>query len=132
MTLGVNSQVSGPCTYELLYESAVGCIVDTVSGCAAQFGNRTAGGRFINQQSPLEQKFAAEVLKSSAGMKRGDANEMVKALIPKYEGILKNPPKGKSFLECFNLNTLKPTKEWQEIYNNVWKELEDLGLPKLY
>ncbi len=132
IALGVNSQVSGPCTPELLYETAVGCIVDTVSGCAAQFGNRSAGGRFIDQNSPLEQKFGAEVLKSSAGVKRSDANEMVKALIPKYENKLKFPPKGKSFTECTDLKTLKPTKEWQDIFDRVWKELEDLGLPSLY
>ncbi len=130
MALGMNSQVSGPCTHELLYETTVGCIVDAVSGCAAQFGNRSTGSRYIDYQSPLEQKFGAEVLKASAGMKRSDANEIVKALIPKYEDKLRRPPKGKSFIECFDLRTLKPTKEWQEIYDKTWEEIEDLGLPK--
>jgi len=106
----------------------VGSIDDTVSGCAWQAGNRSAGGRFINHTSPLEQKFGAEVLKASAGMKRSDANEIVKALIPKYEEKLEHPPKGKSFTECFDLKTLKPTEEWLETYKAVWKELEDLGL----
>ncbi len=131
MALGESSQVCGPCTHELLYETAVGSIVDAVSGCAAQFGNRSTGGK-PNQQSPLEQKFGAEVLKASAGIKRTDANEIVKALIPKYEEKLRNPPKWKSFTECFDLRTLKPTKEWKDTYDRVWKELEDLGLPRLY
>ncbi len=125
---GLVSQVSGPCTHEILHEMAVGSIYDAVSGCAWQQGNRSTGGRYMNYTSPLEQKFAAEVLKASAGMKRSDANEIVKAFIPKYEDKLENPPKGKSFTECFDLNTLKPTKEWLDIYSKVWKELEDLGL----
>jgi methylamine--corrinoid protein Co-methyltransferase len=129
---GITSQVSGPCTHEILYEMAVGSLDDAASGCAWQAGNRSAGGRYLNHTTPLEQKFAAEVLKSSAGMKRVDANEIVKVLIPKYEEMLKNPPKGRSFTECYDIKTLTPTREWQEIYDRVWKELEDLDLPRLY
>lgn len=125
---GITSQVSGPCTKEILYEMAVGSIDDAVSGCAWQSGNRSAGGRYLNHTSPLEQKFAAEILKASAGMKRTDANEIVKEIIPKYEKILGNPPIGKSFTECTNIKTLQPTREWLDIYEGVWKELEDFGL----
>jgi len=128
---GITSQLSGPCTFEILYEMAVGSIEQTVSGCASNIGNRSAGARYTSHMSPLEQKFGAEVGKASAGLKRDHANEIVKALIPKYEGKLQNPPKGKSFTECFDLKTLQPTKEWRDIYDRVWKELEDLGLPHL-
>ncbi len=131
VTSGVPSQVSGPCTYEILYEMAVGSIVEAVSGCALQAGNRSAGGKYINHVSPLEQKFAAEVFKASAPMKRNDANDIVNALIPKYEEKLRHPPKGKSFTECTDVKTLQPTKEWLAIYEKVLKELEDLGLPRL-
>jgi methylamine--corrinoid protein Co-methyltransferase len=95
-------------------------------------GNRPAAGRYANHFTSLEQKFAAEVLKSSSGLKREHANEIVKEFIPRYEGRLQQPDKGKSFTECFDLKTLKPTKEWQEIYDRVWNELEDLELPRLY
>ena len=126
---GITSQVSGPCTYEVLYELAVGAIEQTVSGCAANMGNRSAGGKHLNHTSPLEQKFGAEVVKACAGMKRSDANEIVKTLIPKYEGRLRNPSIGKTFMECFDIKTLKPTEEWMQIYNEVRKELTDLGVP---
>jgi len=125
---GITSQVSGPCTYEVLYEEAAGSINDAVSGCAWQAGNRPAAGRYANCVTPLEQKFAAEVLKSCACMKRSDANEIVKVLVPKYENTLRHPPKGKDFTQCMNLKTLKPTQEWRKIYETIWEELEDLGV----
>jgi len=131
MSMGVNSEVSGPCTDMLLYETAAFAITDIVSGAAAGFGTRPTGCRYPNYGSGLENKFCAEVCKSAAGLKRSDANEIVKALLPKYEEKLRYPPKGKSFTECFDLKTLKPTKEWLGVYEKVWKELEDLGLPRL-
>lgn len=131
MNLGITSQVSGPCTEMLLYETTTITIADSVSGVAIEIGTRPAACRYKNYGSGLENKFFAEVLKSSAkNLKLTDANEIVKAILPKYEDKLKNPPKGKSFTECTDLRTLQPTHEWLEIYEKVWKELEDLGLPR--
>lgn len=131
MNLGITSQVSGPCTEMLLYETATISIAESVSGIAIEIGTRPAACRYKNYGSALENKFFAEVLKSSAkNLKLGDANDIVKKLLPKYEGKLKNPPKGKSLSECINLKTLQPSSEWLEIYEKVWSELEDLGLPR--
>ncbi len=132
LTHGFTSQVFGPCTYELLYETAVTVITDVTSGVAGEFGTRPTACKYPNYASGLENKFAAEVMKSSAGLNRVNANEIVKVLLPKYVDRLQRPEKGKSFTECCDIKTLKPTKEWQEIYDRVWKELEDLGLPRLY
>jgi methylamine--corrinoid protein Co-methyltransferase len=115
----------------LLYETTTIAIADSVSGVAIEIGTRPTGCRYKNYASGLENKFFAEVLKSSAKhLKLSDANEIVKAILPKYEDKLKNPPKGKSFPECTDLKTLQPAREWLEIYERVWKELEDLGLPR--
>ena len=65
-------------------------------------------------------------------MKRSDVNEIVKKIIPKYEDKLRNPPKGKSFTECYDIKTLKPTQEWLDIYLKVKKEAIDLGIPLDY
>jgi methylamine--corrinoid protein Co-methyltransferase len=126
---GITSQVSGPCTEEILYEMAVGAIEQAVSGCAANIGNRSAGGKHKDHVSPLEQKFGAEVVKACAGMKRSDANEAVKALLPKYESKLRNPPLGNTFPECYDVKTLKPKDDWLSIYKKVKRELVDLGVP---
>lgn len=132
MTRGFISQLFGPCTPELLYETAVVAITDVVSGVSYEVGTRPTGCKYPNYASGLENKFAAEVSKSSAGVKRKDANEIVKALLPKYEDRLQRPDIGKSFIECFDLRTLKPTEEWRGIYDRVWEELADLGFKKLY
>lgn len=127
---GVTSQVSGPCTDMLLYETTTISIAETVSGNAHEMGTRPTGCKYPDYGTGLENKFYGEVCKASAGVKRTNANEIIKPFLPKYEEKLKYPPKGKSFTECFDLKTLTPTKEWQDIYDKVWKELEDLGLPK--
>ena len=129
LTESIINQTAGPCTDMLLYESAVGLMDVSVSSASMSVGPRSAHGAYTNYISPLECKFCAEVFKACAGMKRGDANEIAKAIIPKYEDKLMNPPKGKNFTECFDLKTLKPTKEWQEIYDRVKHEIKDFGIP---
>jgi len=131
MNAGLTSQVAGPVTDMLLYETAVIAIADAVSGAAIEVGTRPTGCRYKNYGSALENRFFAEVLKSSArNLKLADANEIVKAILPKYESKLSDPPIGRPFPENTDLRTLRPAPEWMEIYERVWRELEDLGLPR--
>jgi methylamine--corrinoid protein Co-methyltransferase len=123
------NQVAGPCTEMLLYESAVAMMNLAVSGTSLSIGPRSAGGKYTDYLSPLECKFCGQVLKRCAEMKRSEANEIANVLIPKYEDRLRNPPKGKSFTECYDLHTLRPTQEWLDIYLRVKEELIELGMP---
>jgi methylamine--corrinoid protein Co-methyltransferase len=125
-------QVSGPCTDMLLYESAVAMTNFSASGTYESSGPFPRGARHKDYITPVECKFNAEVLKAFAGMKRSEANDLAKVLIPKYEGRLKNPPEGKSVNECYDLKSRKPSKEWRDIYLGVKKELIDLGVPLEY
>lgn len=125
-------QVSGPGTDMLLYEGAVTMMQLSASGAAGGFGSRSSGSKYPEHLTPLECKFCAEILKDSAGMTRKEVNEIVKVLIPKYEDMLKSPPKGKSFTELYDLKTLKPKDEWNDIYLRVKRELIDLGVPVRY
>ena len=129
--VGMINPVAGPCTDMILYEGAVGAINCAVSGLSVAIGVRSGGGKYRDHVSGLESKFTAEVCKSACGLSRADGNEIVKKLIPKYEGRLMNPPKGKLFTECFDLKTLQPNKEWHDIYENAWEELEGMGLSNL-
>jgi len=126
---GVLSTIAGPCTDMLLYESAAIGLSVVVSGRSLLWGVRSAGGAHKNFGTGLENKFAAEVAKAAAGMKRSDANEFVKRIMPKYESKLANAPLGKSFLECYDPVKLKPSREWNEIYSSVRKEITDWGIP---
>ncbi|MFC1955152.1 monomethylamine:corrinoid methyltransferase [Chloroflexota bacterium] len=123
------SQVGGPGTDHLLYEDAVIYLMYSVSGGSGSFTTRSTGVKYPEYLTPLECKFSCEMLHKSAGMTREKANEIVKVLIPKYENNLRTPPKGKSFRELYNLDTLKPNKEYLDLYLKIKKELIDLGVP---
>lgn len=125
----VLNQVAGPATEMLLYESAVGMMNLAVSGVSSCTGTRSAGGKYTNYLTPLEIKFAGEVFKKTAGMSREQANDIANKLLPSYEGQLGNPPKGKSFLECYNQDTLQPSDEWLKIYETVKDKVIKAGIP---
>ncbi len=120
---------AGPGTEMMFLEAAATAIGGMVyGGGAIQHGVRKAVLVKPNQGSGLEPKFQGEVAKATAGLKRKDANEIVKALLTKYEDKIFKAPQGKSFEELYDLKTLQPRKDYLEIYNGVKKDLEDLGL----
>ena len=49
----------------------------------------------------------------NSDMKRSDVNEVVKEILPKYEKKFDNPPLGKSFSECYDVKSARPTREYQ-------------------
>lgn len=125
----VLNQTAGPATKMLLYESAVGMMNLAVSGATSCTGTRTAGGKYTNYLTPLEIKFAGEVFKGCAGMTRAKANDIANQLLPLYESQLGQAPKGKSFAECYDVETLTPSDEWQRIYDEVKDEVIKQGIP---
>jgi methylamine--corrinoid protein Co-methyltransferase len=80
--------------------------------------------------SALENRFHAELGHAATGIKRGDANELVKQIVRKYEkDVTKDGgPWGYTFNEMYDLDTLKPRKEFVQLYEKMKNELEDLGL----
>jgi len=128
IVVGQDNPVSGPCTDVILYEGAVAAINETVGGSSGVVGIRPTTG-ILNNTTGLEGKWLGEVVRATTSLNRDDTNDIVKEIIPKYEEKLKSPPKGKPFQECFNMKTLKPSKEWIGIYRRVRNELIDIGLP---
>lgn len=120
---------AGPCTEMLLYEGAAACMGFTVSGWESYIGPLASVGGKENYTTGLEFRLACEVAYASAGMKRKDANDIVRVLLAKYEDRIRKPPPGKSFSECYDVNTVKPTEEWLNIYDKINKVLLDLGIP---
>ncbi len=119
---------AGPCTDMALYEMSAKAIGDVVSGRSWTSGAGTCGGAKRDYLSPLEPLIITELNQAVAGMKRADANEIVKKLLLKYEQKIPNPPIGKSFTECYDIKTLEPSKECVEVYARVKSELDDLGI----
>ena len=129
---GQISPIAGPCTKMLLYETACHSINEAVSGTSIIVGVRSGMGRYPDHWTCLEDKLSAEIIKSSGGMKLDQANEIVKNILPKYEGEFKNPPKGKIATDCYDFKSFKPSKEWLEMYDQVRKELTDLGMALIF
>jgi methylamine--corrinoid protein Co-methyltransferase len=121
---------SGPCTIMSLYEIATLALARTAVGCHLSAGCGGRQGIHENHCSGMEGRWAAEVGIAAAGMKLEDANELVKALVSKYEDRIKarNPPPGKPFSEIYDTEKLVPSKEYTDLYQKTKKELEDLGL----
>ena len=121
---------AGPCTEMYLQEIAAANIALTPCGAHPVHGGGRSGTYTDYFGGPLDTIFIRDVAYAATKMKREEANQAVKKLLPKYEDIIKakNPPIGKKFQECNDLKTLKPTKEYLDIYQKVRKDLEGLGL----
>jgi methylamine---corrinoid protein Co-methyltransferase len=126
----VLNQTAGPATEMLLYESAVGMMTLGVSGATSCTGTRSAGGRYTNYLTPLEIRFAGEVFKQTNSLSLAEANDIVNKLLPKYEAEFgAAAPKGQSFRECYDAKTLKPSAEWQKMYDDVKDVCIGAGMP---
>ncbi len=121
---------SGGLTRELLYEVAASALIVGVSGghlegCGAADGNKPHG-------TGLEVRLMGEVSRAAArmGLSRKSANQVVQALLDKYEPALSAPGgnPGRPFDCCYDLASLRPTPEWQAMYDQVKAELKSMGL----
>lgn len=122
------NQTAGPATLEILWNCAAGLICAGASGMTYTVGPRSAGGRFKNYLTPLETWFCGQAFHASAGISLEQANEIVLYLLSKYEDRLKEMPKGRSFPECYDINTLEPSPEWRKMYDEVCQDLDRRGL----
>jgi methylamine--corrinoid protein Co-methyltransferase len=126
--------VAGPCTEMVMYEAGLHGMVSAVSGASVLWEIATAQNKHFERTTPMEARMGCETGLSAvkSKLKRSDVNEIVKEIIPKYEGNFENAPMGKTFEECYDLETLEPSKEYQEIYGKVKAEFRDLGIDYIY
>lgn len=121
-------QMAGPCTKEFLYSSAAGIITSNTSGLSIIVGLYPAGGSRKNYITPLGSWFGGEVIRATGGLSLERANELVLGLLEKYEHCLGHEPIGKNIYECFDVDTMTPSPEWQNMYLEVKEELTDQGI----
>ena len=122
---------SGPMTEMNFYETAAHVITAIVSGGSTEAGS-AAKNVLIDHITPMGPLWASEVAHAVIGMKRTEANEIVNRLLSKYESNLDNPPQGKKYQECYNVETSEPTLEHMELYRRVKKEVSGYGLKFKY
>lgn len=126
---GIANQVSGPGTENLLREIAAGVSVLAASGSSLTTGPRSAGGRLTDFVTPLECRFVAEVSHAASAMTLDNVNDVAKALLPHYEDSIKEPDLGIPFQKAYDMDTMQPTAEWEEMYRKVKAECIELGIP---
>ena len=121
---------SGAGTKELLYEVAANAIAITVSGGHLE-GVGSADGAIPNC-SGLEARLMGEVghAVTHQGLDLQEAENMIQQLLNRYENIFSMPGgnPGKRFDQVYNQKTLHPEAEWENIYFDVKKELNQIGL----
>ncbi len=120
---------SGPCTEMITCELAAHSVAATVSGwhlnpCAV------ARNRHPNHCSGMEPRIHAEVGRTAArgGLTRKDASKIVLRLLDLYEKNIKDAPIGKTFSECYDVTTVRPTDEYLSLWEETKKKLVPLGL----
>lgn len=117
---------SGPCTHMALYEAAAYAIAGTVSGLNLM-AVEVAKNKYLDHCSGMEARMAAEAGHAASGMKREDANELIKEILKRYQDRIKDAPIGKSFRECYDLKTITPSSVYNSIYNTVIMDLKNLA-----
>lgn len=124
---------SGACTRELLYETAANAIVITVSGghlegCGSADGNAPNG-------TGLEARLMGEVGHAVArqGVSLQEANALVLTLLEKYEHVFEMPNgnPGARIDQAYELQTMRPVPQWEQMYKEVKTELREMGLMTL-
>lgn len=124
---------SGALTRELLYETAANAIVIAVTGGHLE-GVGSADGNAPNSTG-LEARFMGEVGHAATKQRLSlqEANALVLQLLDKYEHVFDdqagNP--GVRFDQAYDLQTLTPLPEWQQMYDEVKGDVRDMGLAAL-
>jgi methylamine--corrinoid protein Co-methyltransferase len=119
---------AGTATPQLYDETAARILTDVVSGANVETVH-PARGIALDNYSPLEMRFACEVAHAAAGVRRQDANEMVRELLARYEGRLEDAPAGRRFQDCYDLDTLEPDAEHADVCAAAREHMRKLGLP---
>jgi len=127
-TLTLAYAAGGPMTESFYYESAAFIAASIASGVSTQTPH-PAKAVLPDYVTPMEMEVNTEVALACAGMTRKEANLTVKALLEKYEDNLETAPSGKSYTECFDLATAKPTDEYMDFVDGIKQNLANVSIP---
>ena len=126
--LSLGYMAGGPMTESYFYEATAYLITAISSGSSAQTPIPAKAVK-LDHQTPLEMQFSAEVIAAAPRLDRKAANEIVKAILPKYEENLPSASQGESYQECFDVATGFPKEPYLELYTKMKQEMTNLGVP---
>lgn len=120
--------LAGPCTDMCLMEIAAQAMLDTASGRELVSGCASAKGVADDFTTGMEARMLGSVVCATAGKAISEVNEMIEMLVREYERRFTSAPQGKRFQECYDVRSIRPTREYLGVYSHVWDRLEALGL----
>lgn len=120
--------LSGPCTEMCLLETAAQALVDTASGRELLSGVASSKGTVQDKTTPMEARIMGEASMAACGMSVPEINSIVDNIVSRYEKNYLNPPSGKKFQECYDVDNLVPSSEYLEVYENTLRILSECGI----
>lgn len=120
--------LAGPCTEMCLLETAAQALVDTASGRELLSGVASAKGTIQDMVSPMESRIMGEASMAACGMEVSDINRIVDRILKCYEKRYPDPPRGKKFQDCYDVDNLVPTEEYLEVYDSALNTLSECGI----
>jgi methylamine--corrinoid protein Co-methyltransferase len=120
---------AGPCTEMVVQEIAAVVLAATVSGLHLNLV-AVARNKLPERSSGMEARIGAETghLIAGQGITRKKANEIVKRILRCYESNIPDAPRGKRFDECYDLKTVRPNREYLDVYDRCKEQLTKFGL----
>ena len=120
--------MAGPCTEMNLLETAAQAMCDTACGRELLSGVASAKGVIKNQISAMESRMMGEASMATCGMDTAEVNDIIDRILREYEPMYQNPPLGKSFQECYDVDNVRPTDEYLDVYEKALNKLSDCGI----
>ncbi|HLA81772.1 MAG TPA: monomethylamine:corrinoid methyltransferase [Thermoleophilia bacterium] len=114
---------AGPCTEMALLETAAYSVAYTASGGELIWGGSTCNGVDVDAYAGLQGRMVGETARASCAVGTNRANEIISKLFATYEEELPKAPKGKTFPQCYDLKTIKPSGEYQRVYSRTKERL---------
>ncbi len=123
--------LAGPCTDMVILELAVQSATDTASGRELESGVAAAKGVALDYTTGIEARAMGEVAIATTKMNVPKSNEVINAILATHDSLesYKTAPKGKTYQQCYDTETVLPTDEWGAAYEKGMKKLEAAGLP---
>jgi methylamine--corrinoid protein Co-methyltransferase len=120
------SNSAGPCSEMMMYETATQTIGNVVCGTDVLAGPISNAARLIDHSAGLDSLFMANIAKLATSLSIADANHLCEGIYAQYKDKMKKPDMGKSFEECYYFNTIEPTSEFLQIYDNVIRRVYEI------
>ncbi len=119
---------SGPCTDMVIDELCAHSLTSTISGWHLN-PSAVVKNRYPMRCSGMEPRIHAEVghQVTKMGFTRREANQIVLKLIEGYEKRIPEAPIGKMFHECYQMDKIRPTDEYESLFAKKKKEWRELG-----